>query len=34
MRLTEARAPAADAFLALLGKYAAAYPDLTAPARA
>ena len=34
LRLTEARTPATDAFLALLRKFAAAYPRLIAPARA
>jgi DNA-binding transcriptional LysR family regulator len=34
LRLPEAHTPTSDAFLTLLGKYAAAYPHLTAPARA
>jgi DNA-binding transcriptional LysR family regulator len=34
LRLSEAHTPASDAFLTLLGKYAAAYPHLAAPARA
>jgi DNA-binding transcriptional LysR family regulator len=34
LRLKEAQTPASDAFLALLQKYASAYPRLTAPARA
>ena len=33
LRLEETRTPASDAFLTLLRKYAAAYPQLTAPAR-
>jgi DNA-binding transcriptional LysR family regulator len=34
LRLKEARTPASDGFLALLHKYAGAYPRLKAPARA
>lgn len=34
LRLEEARTPASDAFLALLQKYARAYPRLAPPARA
>lgn len=34
IRLEQARTPASDAFLALLQKYAAAYPRMSAPARA
>jgi DNA-binding transcriptional LysR family regulator len=33
VRLNQSRTPASDAFLALLVKYAAAYPQLSAPAR-
>jgi hypothetical protein len=32
-RINETRTPAADAFLGLLPKYTAAYPQLTTPAR-